>query len=84
MMNIKRLWNNKEIEVVEINGRWFALCGWNGETYLDCWETDENTFNVEDGKVYEIKPMYNQIEDDDYEVVNFEIIQLKEDKNDNR
>lgn len=72
-MNCKRLWNNSDIEVVEINGRWFALYGWNGEAYLDCWETDENTFNVYDGKVYEIAPVY-QANGDDYEVVDFEII----------
>ena len=81
MMNIKRLWNNKEIEVVEINGRWFALYGWNGEAYLDCWETDEHTFSKEDGKVYEIKPVYEGIgepdEDGDYlqyDIVRYEII----------
>ena len=80
-MNIKRLWDNKEIEVVEINGRWFALSGWNGEVYLHCWETDEQTFDIEDDQEYKIKPIYQGIgepdEDGDfeqYDVVDYEIM----------
>lgn len=80
-MKTKRLWNNSNIEVVEIDGRWFALDGWNGECYLNCWETDENTFNIEDGKHYQLMPVYDGIgepdEDgnyDQYEIVNYEII----------
>lgn len=73
-MKTKRLWNNSDIEVVEIDGRWFALDGWNGDYYDNCWETDENTFNIEDGECYEIKPVYQEIDEDEFEIVNYEIL----------
>lgn len=79
-MNKKQLWNNPNINVIEINGRWFALSGWNGEKYCDCWVTDENTFSLEDGKIYEITPIYQGIgepnQDGDfeqYEIIAYEI-----------
>lgn len=73
-MKTKRLWNNTDIEVVEIDGRWYALNGWNGESYLDCWETDEHTFTMGDGKVYKISPVYEQTVEDEFEIVDYVII----------
>ena len=31
-------WNDKSIELIEIDGRTYALNGWNGYQYSDCWE----------------------------------------------
>lgn len=31
-------WSCRDIEIVEIEGRYIALSDWNGESYLDCWE----------------------------------------------
>ena len=80
-MKVKRLVGSKETEVVEINGRWFALVGWNGERYIHCWETDENTFALDSDKEYEIQPIYQGVgepdEDGDYlqyEVIGYEIM----------
>ena len=81
-MKTKRLWSNKNIEVVEIDGRWFALYGWNGEAYYNCWETDENTIAIDSDNKYEIKPIYQGIgepdEDgdyDQYDIVGYEILE---------
>ena len=72
---MKNLWNDKSIEVVEIEGKWYALNGWNGEFYADCWQTDENTYAIESDKKYEIKPIYEYDEDyDQYDIVGYEII----------
>ena len=46
----------------------------NGEYYDDCWETDENTFNIGNGGVYNISPVYEQIDEDEFEIVDYEII----------
>ena len=80
-MEIKKLWNNNDIDVVKINGRWFALSGWNGEIYVNCWETDENTFYLEDGKRYDIKPIFKGVGEPDedgnfeeYEIVSYELL----------
>lgn len=28
------------IETVKLGGKWYALSGWNGEKYYDCWEIE--------------------------------------------
>ena len=62
-------WNNGEIDVVEINGRLFALHGWNGETWLRCWEClDKWTMASE--KVFEVRPVHRfEIEEIDFETL---------------
>lgn len=69
MFEKKRLWNNDLIECVKIDGRWYALDGWNGEKWLDCWEVDERTFTVcqDDKNEYEIRPVYRFETDVRYE-----------------
>lgn len=69
-MKIKRLWNNKSILVVKIGERWFALNGWNGEYYEECWETDENTFALDDGNEYEIAEKL----DENFEIIGYELV----------
>lgn len=68
---------DKEIEVVEINGKWYALNEWNGEIYTDCWETEEPTYGtscdvLEDNIA--IRPIYKEIEEDNFELVGYEVI----------
>jgi len=67
-------WNDRDIEVIEIEGRFIALNGWNGEEYLDCWEVKE----VSNGKAYGIKedglkvrPLYKENEGD-FEITGYE------------
>lgn len=64
---------NKEIELVEIDGRVYALNGWNGEKYLDCWECvgEDNTEASE--KKYEITPITEEV-DGEYEIVGYEVL----------
>lgn len=45
-------WNDKSIEVIEIDGEYLALYGWNGEEYVKCfYVTDEVS-----GIFYELAP----------------------------
>ena len=65
-------WNDKEIEIVEIEGRPIALSGWNGEKYTDCWEVAEMRGNTGfDIKVdgLEVEPIYQQVDEEEYELV---------------
>lgn len=65
-MESKLLWNNKNIEVVKIDNCWYALDGWNGEKYTDCWRVDDNTFYIEeDNARYTAEPVYSPIAFDD-------------------
>ena len=75
MKTLGTWWNDKEIEIVEIEGRPIALSGWNGEMYTDCWEVVEMKGNEGfDIKVdnLEIKPVYEEVDEDDWEIVGYE------------
>lgn len=69
-------WNDKEIEIFEIEGRPIALSGWNGEKYMDCWEVNEMIDGVGfDIKVdnLEVVPEYEQVDDDEYELIGYRL-----------
>ncbi|WP_163280415.1 hypothetical protein [Campylobacter fetus] len=55
-------WLDKEIVVVEIDGRFFALNGWDGECYSRCWECGDrrgDTFHKVVGvDTYKITPRF--------------------------
>lgn len=75
MMKIK--WFAGDIEVVEIEGRFIALDGWNGEKYLDCWEVEEIVRDTAYGvKVdgLKVKPIYEEIEQDNFELTGYEFV----------
>ena len=70
-------WWTGDIEVVEIEGRFIALDGWNGEEYTDCWEVKEivrdTAYGVKaDG--LKAKPIYEEIEQDNFELTGYEFI----------
>ena len=75
MSNLK--WWTGDIEVVEIEGRFIALDGWNGEEYTDCWEVEEiikdTAYGVKvDG--LKVKPIYEEIEQDNFELTGYEFV----------
>lgn len=66
------LWNY-DIPIVEIDGKKYALYGWNGEKYLHCWEC-KDTFTEVDGTEYEVKPIYAEDSNGEFEIVDYEVI----------
>jgi hypothetical protein len=73
MEYLGRFWNDKNIEIYEIEGRKIALAGWNGETYEDCFEVKENMIDTVRG-IIRVKPIYKEIAEDEFEIVDYEII----------
>ena len=71
--NVGTWWNDKEIELVEIDGKVYALNGWNGEKFLDSWEVAKNDYTdiINDGIA--IKPEYKEIEEDEFEIVGYTV-----------
>lgn len=68
---------NKEIEVVEINGKWYALNGWNGEAYTDCWETEEPTYGTACEVLNDnitVKPIYKKYNEQQFDVIGYELV----------
>ena len=63
------------IEIVELaNGRRYALNGWNGEKYYDAYEVDRCGIAVNtEAPALTISPVYNQVGDDEFEIVDYEI-----------
>ena len=56
-MEVKNYWNNGDIPMVEIDGKVYALHGWNGETWLRCWECLDKWTEASE-KVFEIRPVH--------------------------
>ena len=68
---------NKEIEIIEINGKWYALNGWNGEVYADCWETEEPTHGTACDVLKDnitIRPIYKECNEQQFDVKGYEVV----------
>ena len=61
MKRVGNLWNDKNIEIVEVNGEMYALSGWNGEKYYHCWKVlDAQGINsVEEDREYIFKTFWD-------------------------
>lgn len=49
--------NPNDVEIVMIDGQFFALSGWNGLDYSHCWKC-KSKFEVADNKEYCLKPIH--------------------------
>lgn len=81
MMKFKKVgtwWNDKDIELVEINDTVYALHGWNGEEYTSCWKCSGKYLMDASKEVYCVRPIYKNIGDDFFELVRYEIFQKGE------
>lgn len=68
---VGKWWNDRSIEVWEIGGTQYALSGWNGERYLNCWEVVDG---IESGAKAVIEPIYNKIGEDEFEIVDYKVV----------
>ena len=66
---------NKDIEIVEIEGKLYALSGWNGESYGHCWECIDKYNAAPGNDEYDIKPIYEPDENEDgcFDIIGYEI-----------
>ena len=74
-------WNDKNVELVELNGRVFALNGWNGEEFTECWECFGEHHMDSGAEHYTLRPVLRGIgepdEDgscDQYETIDYELL----------
>lgn len=66
-------WNSRDIEMYRIGKKVFALHGWNGEKYTECWECSGIGNTDASKEVYEITPIYEEVEEDNYDLIGFEV-----------
>lgn len=64
-------WWNGGQEQIKKDGITYALYGWNGESYTDSWEVVDGT---EPAGKYDIRPIYQQVGEDEFEIIDYEII----------
>jgi hypothetical protein len=75
MKIIGNWWNDKNIQLAEVNGAVYALNGWNGEKYTDCWKCS-GEFNMTASKEsYELTPIYSEEDNENggFDVVDYEV-----------
>lgn len=66
-------WNDKEIELVEIDDTVYALNGWDGEQYNHCWIcSGENNMDASEEE-YTIRPEYIEIDEDEFEIIKYNV-----------
>lgn len=63
-------WNSRDVDLIEKDGTIYALHGWNGESYTESWQVVGRTESV--GK-FDIRPVYEQVGDDQFEIVDYEV-----------
>jgi hypothetical protein len=70
---VGKWWNDDNIKLIKKNNRVFALYGWNGDKYYNCWECLGDHL-VESGKEkFIITPIYKQIKEDNFEIIDYQI-----------
>lgn len=74
-VNVGRWWNDRDIELVEIEGEVYALHGWNGESYMDSWKCIGEDERQASEEQYHITPIYKETGDDEFDVVSYKVIQ---------
>lgn len=82
MKHVGYMWNDRSIEIVEIDGEMYALYGWNGEAYNHCWKVlDIKGLDKADEDIeYILTPVVQGVGDvdedgnyDSYETINYDI-----------
>jgi DNA-binding Xre family transcriptional regulator len=73
--NVGSWWNDKSIELVDIEGTVYALNGWNGEKYMNAWKCTGEDYMDASEEEYIITPVYSDEENEHgvYEIVGYEV-----------
>lgn len=64
-------WADNSIELVKIDGEIYALYGWNGEKYYNCWKCADMFTVIETNRQFTISPIYKETTDGDFEIVDY-------------
>lgn len=70
--NVGTWWSNREINLVEIDGKVYALYGWNGESFSKSWECLGEQLIDASEKEYTITPIFKE-DGEEFEVVAYEV-----------
>lgn len=63
-----------DVDIVKINGRRYALDGWNGEKYANAYEVNEAGHAIDPtGPSHTATPVYKQLGEDEFEIIDYDI-----------
>lgn len=71
--------NFLRLEFIKQGNKFYALAGWNGEKYYDCFEIDKYECPIKSNKKYTITPIYNfgntfsEINEDNLELIGYDV-----------
>lgn len=71
---VGRWWNDKSIELVEIDGEVYALYGWNGEEFTKSWKCTGDYYMDASKEEYTVKPIYEEVDEDEFEIIDYEVM----------
>ena len=66
-------WNGGTIDLVEIEGSVYALHGWNGEKYCDCWKACGEYLTDSSNEIFTLTPIYEIQEEEDFKIIGYDI-----------
>lgn len=71
----KRYLKDINTEMIKINKKNIVINfnNWDGEKYFNCFEVAENLIDIIKKNI-EVKPIYKQVSDEDFELIGYEII----------
>lgn len=73
-MYVGKWWNDKSIDLVEVDGKVYALYGWNGEEWTQCWECLGDDFMEASEERYVIRPIYEEVDEEEWEIAAYELV----------
>lgn len=71
---LKNYWNDKNLDVYKIEGKRIVLNKWDGDKYYDCFELAENLIDIVSEKKFEVKPIYKEVVEEEFEIIDFKIL----------
>ena len=73
MKEAGKWWNDVGISLVEIEGIVYALHGFNGEAYYNCWRISGEHLTEASKEKYTLKPVYRELEDEEFEIIDYTV-----------
>ena len=70
---VGNLWNDRSVEIVEIEGNYYVLDRWNGEEW-DGWRVEDKRGYEATDEEATIKPIYEEDEDGDFYIIDYVLL----------
>ena len=77
MKKVGSWWNDSSIDLVKLaDGHTYALSGWNGEDFGDCWRCTGKYYRNSSAERYTLRPIYSDVmnENDGYDIINYDVV----------